>query len=380
MSTAKPLSQTTVVVGMSGGVDSSVTALLLKQQGYRVIAMFMKNWEERDEQGVCQSAEDFKDVVRVCEKLEIPYYSIEFVKEYWDGVFEEFLRDYQAGYTPNPDILCNREIKFKVFLQKAMDLGADFLATGHYARRVEGAEGLELHKGLDNGKDQTYFIYTLNQEILSKVLFPIGDLPKPEVRKLAEAHGLPTHDKKDSTGICFIGERNFPEFLGRYIKGKPGPFKSLAGETVGRHAGVMFYTLGQRRGLALGGEGDRWYVVGKDVANNTVYVERGDDHPALWCDELTATEISWVGKPPVGEGESVRVQARVRYRQPDQACEIFGLAGGRLRVVFDQPQRAVTPRQSVVFYSGTQCLGGAIIERAGASYWEQGRKLEPGQR
>ncbi len=364
----------TVVVGMSGGVDSSVTALLLKEQGYRVIGMFMKNWEETDNSGQCQSEKDYADVARVCETLDIPYYSVNFVEEYKEHVFKHFLEEYKAGHTPNPDILCNREIKFNVFLKKALSLGADYLATGHYARNLLTSEGHQLAKGLDGAKDQTYFLYTISKDILEKVLFPIGHLPKGEVRALAKTHGLSTHNKKDSTGICFIGERDFTQFLGQYLAFKSGPFQHLNGKVVGEHKGVAHYTLGQRRGLGLGGEGECWYVVGKDVEKNIVFVERGDSHPALYADWLTATEASWVhGAPP--SSTPFQCTAKVRYRQADQECTVIVLDEGQLRVNFNEPQRAITPRQSVVFYQGDICLGGAMIEKSGPTYYEQKRPL-----
>jgi tRNA-specific 2-thiouridylase len=363
-------SSTTVVVGMSGGVDSSVAAQLLREQGYRVIGLFMKNWEEKDENGVCTSARDFEDVARVCDKLEIPYYSVEFVKEYWEHVFSHFLVEYEAGYTPNPDILCNREIKFNLFMKKALDeVGGDFLATGHYAR--VGTEH-RLLKGVDPGKDQSYFLYTLKSEILRRVLFPVGELPKSEVRRLATAAGLATATKKDSTGICFIGERNFAKFLSQYVQAKPGKIRSLAGEVLGEHQGVCYYTLGQRKGLRLGGEGDAYFVVAKDPKRNIVFVERGSRHPALYADSLTATEPTWVQGAPVAL--PYRCRAKVRYRQEDQACTIVQ-AGERLHVEFDEPQRAITPRQSIVFYQGDECLGGAMIEAASPSYHELGKAL-----
>jgi tRNA-specific 2-thiouridylase len=367
-------SKTTVVVGMSGGVDSSVTALVLKEQGYQVIGMFMKNWEEKDANGVCRSSFEYEDVVRVCEKIDIPYYSVEFVKEYWDNVFLNFLQEYKAGYTPNPDILCNREIKFNVFLKKAMSIGADYLATGHYAQNQLLNEQHCLLKGRDPGKDQSYFLYTLKKETLGKVLFPVGGIEKPKVRAIAKEYGLSTHSKKDSTGICFIGERKFTQFLSQYLEAQPGKIKTLEGKTVGEHQGVAYYTLGQRKGLGLGGEGDAWYVVSKDPKRNIVYVARGEKHPALYTDFLIATELSWVaGEPPASM--PYRCRAKSRYRQQDQACTIFFLEGGKVRVEFDIPQRAVTPRQSVVFYNGDICLGGGMIESAGPSYYEQNREI-----
>jgi tRNA-uridine 2-sulfurtransferase len=367
----KANSSTTVVVGMSGGVDSSVAAWLLREQGYRVVGLFMKNWEEKDENGVCTSAKDFEDVARVCERLDIPYYGVEFVNEYREHVFSHFLREYEAGYTPNPDILCNREIKFNVFMKKALEeVGGDFLATGHYAQ--VGPDGT-LVKGMDPGKDQSYFLYTLKRSILEKVLFPIGHLPKSEVRRLALEAGLATATKKDSTGICFIGERNFTKFLSQYVHAKPGRIRSLDGTELGAHEGVCYYTLGQRKGLRLGGEGEAYFVVGKDPRQRIVYAERGQEHPALYADTLTATELSWVAgvAPPAG----LRCRAKVRYRQQDQGCEIVRVEGDRLEVRFDYPQRAITPRQSVVFYQGETCLGGAMIEAPGLSYHERGLAL-----
>ena len=365
----------TVVVGMSGGVDSSVAALLLKQQGYRVIGLFMKNWEETDENGVCTSARDYEDVARVCEKLDIPYYSIEFVQEYWDHVFAEFLRAYQAGYTPNPDILCNREIKFNLFFKKALEMGADFLATGHYCQIAERDGRFRLLKAVDANKDQTYFVYTIQSEILSRVLFPIGHLAKPELRAIAEAHGLATAKKKDSTGICFIGERNFRNFLSQYVPSKQGEIRTLSGERVGTHQGTAYYTLGQRKGLGLGGEGEAWFVVAKDAARNILYVERGVMNPALYADELRAEELSWVaGTAPMAPGSSFECTAKARYRQPEQPCSIEW-DGEHLRVRFHVPQRALTPGQSVVFYSGDECLGGGVIRSVGPSYRDQGRAL-----
>ncbi|MBU6375645.1 MAG: tRNA 2-thiouridine(34) synthase MnmA [Bdellovibrionales bacterium] len=366
----------TVVLGMSGGVDSSVAALLLKQQGYRVIGLFMKNWEEKDESGICTATQDYEDVARVCEKLEIPYYSIEFVKEYWDHVFSEFLRAYQAGYTPNPDILCNREIKFNLFFKKAMEMGADYLATGHYCR-IESRDGApRLLKAIDQNKDQTYFVYTIQNSILHKVLFPVGHLTKPELRTLAETHGIPTAQKKDSTGICFIGERNFRKFLSQYVPAKKGEIRTLSGEQVGSHQGVSYYTLGQRKGLGLGGEGEAWFVVAKDALHNILYVERGVMNPALYADELWAGELSWVqGEAPVTAGSTLECTAKARYRQPEQPCSISFDDHGKIRARFHIPQRALTPGQSVVFYQGEECLGGGVIEKVGPSYREQGANL-----
>ncbi|CBW26731.1 tRNA (5-methylaminomethyl-2-thiouridylate)-methyltransferase [Halobacteriovorax marinus SJ] len=382
MSTAKIPNQkksneeTTVIVGMSGGVDSSVCAAVLKEQGYNVIGMFMKNWEEQDENGVCQSSKEYADVISVCEKLDIPYYSVDFVKEYRDNVFQHFLDEYEAGFTPNPDILCNREIKFKVFLNKALELGADYLATGHYCQNILIDGENHLVKGNDPGKDQTYFLYTMKKEKLEHVHFPIGHLPKTEVRKLAEKFDLSTKHKKDSTGICFIGERNFKNFLSNYIQIKPGKFETLSGEEVGEHSGSAYYTIGQRKGLGLGGPGAPWFVVGKDTKRNVVIVERGEDHPALFFDELWADEISWVSGEFKGE-LPLKCKAKIRYRQEDQDCTITKIEDGELHVQFDQAQRAVALRQSIVFYTQVQghavCLGGAMISRAGKSHYEQGQ-------
>lgn len=340
---------------MSGGVDSSVAALLLKEQGYEVIGLFMKNWDEKDLHGQCMSAADYNDVAKVCDQIGIPYYSVNFVKEYWDSVFSHFLEELKLGYTPNPDILCNREIKFKVFLQKALELGADFLATGHYAQVENG----KLMRSVDREKDQTYFLYTLQSKTLEKVLFPIGHLNKKELREIARANKLPTAEKKDSTGICFIGERNFRNFLSQYIGYQKGNFETLDGKVVGEHEGIAYYTIGQRKGLRIGGPGEAWFVVDKDPKHNVVIVEQGTDHPALYSTYLTATEISWVNTPPLRL--PFRCQAKIRYRQPDQECIIEKIEDDKISVYFPTPQRAVTPRQSIVFYEGDICLGGAMI-------------------
>jgi tRNA-specific 2-thiouridylase len=370
----KPNEDTTIIVGMSGGVDSSVCAAVLKEQGYNVIGMFMKNWEEQDENGVCQASKEYDDVIKVCEKLDIPYYSVEFVKEYKDNVFKHFLEEYEAGFTPNPDILCNREIKFKVFLDKALELGADYLATGHYCQNMQLDGERRLVKGNDPGKDQTYFLYTMKSNKLDKVVFPIGHLPKSEVRLLAEKYDLATKNKKDSTGICFIGERNFKNFLSQYIQLKPGKFENLKGEVVGEHSGAAYYTMGQRKGLGLGGPGEPWFVVGKDIDRNVVIVERGEKHPALYCDELWANEISWVGNEFNFE-LPLKCRAKVRYRQVDQECTIQSIEGDSIHVTFDESQRAVTLRQSIVFYKTIEgqnvCLGGAMISKSGQTHYER---------
>ena len=349
----------TVVVGMSGGVDSSVCALLLKQQGFNVIGMFMKNWEETDENGVCTSTPDYEDVIKVCQQLDIPYYSVNFVKEYRELVFTQFLAELAQGHTPNPDILCNREIKFKVFLEKALSLGADYLATGHYCQKSD-EESPQLLKGKDPGKDQSYFLYTLGTAPLKNVLFPIGHLLKTEVRRIAKESGLATSAKKDSTGICFIGKRDFKEFTKGYLGYKPGNFETLSGKIVGKHDGIAFYTIGQRKGMGVGGPGDAWFVVGKDVERNVVFIEQGEDHPSLYKNELCAAELSWVaGHPP--SPLPYLCAAKVRYRQPEQPCIIEKIEEGQAFVRFLEPQRAITPRQSIVFYQGDICLGGGSI-------------------
>lgn len=369
-------SSKTVIVGMSGGVDSSVSALILKKQGYNVVGLFMKNWEELDESGVCQSAKEYQDVIKVCEKLEIPYYSIDFVKEYRDNVFAHFLKEYSEGHTPNPDILCNREIKFKVFFDKAMELGADFLATGHYCRNVFLPEDQKNHlaKGKDAKKDQSYFLYAINENVLSKVLFPVGELEKSEVRRLASEFDLSTKDKKDSTGICFIGERNFKNFLSQYLQAKPGEFKTLNGETVGEHSGSSYYTIGQRKGLGLGGQGEPWFVVDKDHDKNIVYVERGEFHPSLYADNLVANELSFIHFSPE-INKWYEGSAKIRYRQTDQPCRFRVNESHELEVEFTEPQRAITIRQSVVLYQGEICLGGGMIKSRGPTYFERGLSL-----
>ncbi len=353
-----------IVVGMSGGVDSSVVAKLLKDQGHEVIGLFMKNWDELDENGQCSSDKDFQDVVSVCEKIDIPYYAIDFVEEYRSQVFEHFLNEYKNGHTPNPDILCNKEIKFKVFFQEAKKMGADYLATGHYARVIHRNHQFEMHKGLDPLKDQSYFLYGIDQNVLNQVLFPLGELNKSEVRQLAKKFDLATKDKKDSTGICFIGERNFKKFLGNYLQINPGPMRTLEGIEVGTHDGVQFYTIGQRKGLGLGGEGAPWFVVGKDIKSNTIFVERGEDHPALYSQELWATDLNWLSSD-IPTNQWIQAMGKVRYRSPDKPCKFFLSNDGVLHVVFQNPERAVTLRQSIVLYHQDQCLGGGIISKIG---------------
>jgi tRNA-specific 2-thiouridylase len=353
-----------IIVGLSGGVDSSVTTLLLKEQGYHVEALFMKNWEEDDDAEYCAAAVDLKDAESVAQTLGVELHQVNFSAEYWDRVFEHFLAEYKAGRTPNPDILCNKEIKFKAFLEHAQRLGADHIATGHYVRRDIVDDHYRLLKGRDPDKDQSYFLYTLGQNQLRHALFPVGELNKSEVRELAERHQLITHNKKDSTGICFIGERKFREFLSRYLPAQPGDIKTPEGETIGSHSGLMYYTLGQRQGLGIGGVAgypdEPWFVVGKSLQHNVLIAAQGHDHPLLFCRTLEASQLHWVsGEPPI---VPYTCRAKVRYRQQDQACTITQLAGGSCTVEFDEAQRAVTAGQSVVFYDGDVCLGGGIIE------------------
>lgn len=361
----KSNSETRVVVGMSGGVDSSVTALLLKQQGYDVIGIFMKNWDDTDEFGNCTAEDDAEDVRRVCEQIDIPYYTVNFEKEYYDKVFAYFLEEYKCGRTPNPDVMCNREIKFGEFLNKALSLGAEYVATGHYARVIQEDGLYKLLRGVDNNKDQTYFLNALNQNQLSKAMFPIGHLPKPEVRRIAEEAGLYTAKKKDSTGVCFIGERNFREFLSNYLPAKSGEMIDIeTGEVKGRHDGLMYYTLGQRQGLGIGGSGngEPWFVAEKDLEKNILYVVQGDKHYSLYSSALTASSVNWIaGSDKLPQGP-FKCTAKFRYRQPDQGVTLTAQEDGTLFVEFDQPQKAITPGQAVVFYDGEQCLGGGTIE------------------
>jgi tRNA-uridine 2-sulfurtransferase len=350
-----------VVVGMSGGVDSSVAALLLKQQGYDVVGIFMKNWDDTDEFGVCTATEDFDDVVRVCNQLDIPYYSVNFEKQYWDKVFSYFLDEYKAGRTPNPDVMCNKEIKFKAFLDYALDLGADYLATGHYAQVRENNGKYEMLRGVDSNKDQTYFLNQLTSDVLEKVMFPLGHLPKSEVREIAKENNLATATKKDSTGICFIGERNFKQFLSEYLPAQPGLMQTLDGEVKGKHDGLMYYTIGQRQGLGIGGSGDPWFVVGKNLKDNILYVEQGFSNDSLYSDELIATDLNWINPEEVKETFSCT--AKFRYRQEDSGVTVKKLEDGNVRVIFDESQRAITPGQAVVFYDGEVCLGGGTIDK-----------------
>ncbi len=356
-----------VIVGMSGGVDSSVSALLLMEQGYRVEGLFMKNWEEDDGTEYCTAKEDFADAQSVADTLGIKLHGANFAAEYWDNVFEHFLDEYRAGRTPNPDILCNREIKFKAFLDYAVMLGTDYIATGHYTRRGEDKGKATLMKGLDNNKDQSYFLHAVGHNELEKTLFPVGEIAKPAVRALAEQHDLVTHDKKDSTGICFIGERRFKDFLQQYLPAQAGEIVSLEGEYLGQHQGLMYHTIGQRQGLGIGGKANHgdapWYVVDKDLARNVLLVAQGNEHPALFKSTLHTGEMFWVSNETATT--PLRCRAKTRYRQPDQECTVHAEDTG-FRVEFDVPQRAITPGQSVVFYEGEVCLGGGVIERAAA--------------
>jgi tRNA-specific 2-thiouridylase len=361
-----PPSHPRVIVGLSGGVDSSVAALLLLEQGYHVEGLFMKNWEEDDTDEHCAAAEDLADAQSVAAGLGIPLHTVNFSAEYWDRVFEHFLSEYRAGRTPNPDVLCNKEIKFRAFLDYALERGADAIATGHYARIGHEGDHWQLLKGHDPDKDQSYFLYMLGQSQLARSMFPLGELAKTEVRRIAADRGLVTHDKKDSTGICFIGERRFKAFLSRYLPARPGEMRTPEGELIGSHDGLMYYTLGQRQGLGIGGRagsGDApWYVVGKDLDRNVLLVAQGHDHPLLFKRVLLASQVHWVeGAPPP---LPLRCRAKSRYRQADQACIIEASSDNHCRVVFDQPQRAITPGQAVVFYLGERCLGGGTIDSA----------------
>lgn len=355
-----------IIVGMSGGVDSSVTALTLLEQGHKVTGLFMKNWEEDDGTEYCTAMEDLADAQQVADTLGIELKTVNFAAEYWDQVFEVFLSEFKAGRTPNPDILCNKHIKFKAFLDYALeDLGAEYIATGHYARVRERDGEFQLLKGLDPNKEQSYFLYAMGQKALSKTLFPIGHLHKSEIRAMADKAGFANSRKKDSTGICFIGERKFKEFLERYLPHQPGEMRTPEGKLIGKHHGLMYYTLGQRQGLGIGGVKDTpdepWFVLDKDLDNNVLIVGQGHDHPLLLHNTLEAGQLDWCGSQPLTA--TLRCAAKTRYRQPDQACVVEPIDGGsRVKVRFDQAQRAITPGQSVVFYLGEVCLGGGIIE------------------
>ncbi|MBO0437392.1 tRNA 2-thiouridine(34) synthase MnmA [Vagococcus fluvialis] len=357
-----------VVVGMSGGVDSSVTALLLKEQGYDVVGVFMKNWDDTDENGVCTATEDYKDVAKVANQIGVPYYSVNFEKEYWDRVFEYFLAEYRLGRTPNPDVMCNKEIKFKAFLDYAMQLGADYVATGHYAQVKRDEDGtVHMLRGVDNNKDQTYFLSQLSQEQLAKTMFPLGHMEKSEVREIAKKAKLATAQKKDSTGVCFIGEKNFKEFLGKYLPAQPGKMVTLDGQVKGDHAGLMYYTIGQRQGLGIGGgQGDNsepWFVVGKELETNTLLVGQGFHHEHLYATSLEASEVHFTVDTPMPK--EFKCTAKFRYRQQDTGVTvILNDDQTKATVIFDEPVRAITPGQAVVFYNGDECLGGGLIDAA----------------
>ena len=349
-----------VVVGMSGGVDSSVAAYLMKQQGHEVLGVFMNNWEEKDDRGVCTSQKDWDDVRRVCDVIDIPYYSVNFAREYKERVFAHFLEEYQKCRTPNPDVLCNREIKFNVFLNFAETLGAEKLVTGHFANLGRQGDKVTLLRAKDENKDQTYFLYMLGQRALSRACFPVGGLLKSEVREIARKQGLPTSEKKDSTGVCFIGERDFRAFLKTYLPAQGGDMVDESGRVVGHHEGLMYYTLGQRRGLGIGGggNGQRWFVIEKDVKHNRLIVSQGEDD-RLYTPRAEASEATWIsGEAP---GAEIECMVRLRHRQPLQKCRIQ-ISGEKVHMEFDRPQRAVTPGQSAVFYQGDVCLGGAIVD------------------
>lgn len=359
--------QKKVIIGLSGGVDSAVAAKVLLDQGWQVEAVFMKNWDEDDTEEYCSAAVDLEDAQAVADMLGIKLHKVNFAAEYWDNVFEYFLDEYRAGRTPNPDVLCNREIKFKAFLDYALELGADYIATGHYARKMELADGsVALCLSDDAGKDQTYFLYMLNQHQLSHALFPLSDLPKEEVRRIATDSNFPNHAKKDSTGICFIGERKFSDFLSRFLKAEPGPMRSPEGDHIGEHNGLIYYTLGQRKGLGIGGRAGTdeipWFVVEKDLDNNVLLVAQGHDHPLLLKQSLDASQLHWVSER-APSGLTLDCHARIRHRQPLQKCQITSIQGDSCQVRFADKQRAVTPGQSIVFYSDDVCLGGGIIEQ-----------------
>lgn len=344
------MSKRIVAVGLSGGVDSAVSAYLLKNQGCEVFGLFMRNWDDDE---TCPAEKDFADVQKVCQILDIPYYTVDFCQDYWDRVFKEFLDRLKEGVTPNPDVLCNREIKFKALYDRAKTLGATHLATGHYCQTFKG----ELLRGLDPIKDQSYFLYMVKSKVLKEVLFPLGGMEKSAVRKIAEKAGLPVHDKRDSTGICFIGKRPFREFIKKYIPMKPGQFIDTEGKVLGQHEGAFYYTIGQRKGLGIGGPGEAWFVVDKDIDTNRVTLAQGENHKALFHTALEASELTWVDKAP---SLPFSCTAKVRYRQDDVPCTLTATKSG-VHVVFKEPMRAITPGQSVVFYQDRVCLGGGII-------------------
>ncbi len=368
------MSKKKIIVGMSGGVDSSVAALLLLEQGYQVEGLFMKNWEEDDDEDYCAATEDLKDASDVCKTLNIKLHTINFSGEYWDRVFQHFLDEYSAGRTPNPDVLCNKEIKFRAFLEHAQTLGAEKIATGHYARTTQLGNKTLLLRGLDKNKDQSYFLHALNQYQLSHAMFPIGEYDKSDIRELAKNNDLITHNKKDSTGICFIGERRFSTFLEKYLPAKPGRIISVDGDDVGTHNGLMYYTLGQRKGLGIGGLKDSdeepWYVVEKDLLNNILKVVQGHNHPSMFHHTLIANQVNWItstepdsmDKNTNKGSENFKLTAKIRYRQNDQNCQLVKIDNDHYKVKFIEKQRAITPGQSVVFYKDDICLGGGVIE------------------
>ncbi len=353
-----------VILGMSGGVDSSVSALLLKEQGYDVVGLFMKNWDEKDEGGVCTATEDYLDVGRVASQLDIPYYTINFEKEYWDRVFTYFLKEYHAGRTPNPDVMCNTEIKFNAFLDYALKLEGDYIAMGHYARVEKRGDKFYLLRGVDHNKDQTYFLSRIGQRALSRTIFPIGALPKSRVREIAQANHLATANKKDSTGICFIGERDFDLFLDKYLLAKKGEIRSVDGQLLGEHSGLIHYTYGQRRGIGIGGvgTGEPWFVVGKGLKENILYVAQGDKHESLFTKSLIADEMIWTLDEP--SELPLKCTAKFRYRQEDIPVTVTDAGEGKLKITYDYPVKAITPGQVAVLYNGEICLGGAIIQSA----------------
>jgi tRNA-specific 2-thiouridylase len=362
-------SLTRVIVGLSGGVDSSVAALLLKQQGYQVEGLFMKNWEADDNDSYCAATQDLTDARAVCDRLGIPLHTANFSRAYWDNVFQHFLNEYATGRTPNPDILCNKEIKFKAFLDHALQQGADYIATGHYVRCLSQANHHLLYKSVDGNKDQSYFLYTLNQQQLSHCLFPVGEFTKPKIRTLAAQAGFLNHAKKDSTGICFIGERNFKQFLQEYLLPRPGNIETSEGEIIGQHDGLMYYTLGQRKGLKIGGQKHKpeapWYVAAKDLTRNTLIITQQRNHSLLLSNELTCDKMHWVVSSP--PAMPLHCAAKIRYRQADQSCTVIPITKNHYRVLFDEPQWAITPGQSVVFYQGDICLGGGCVVAASAN-------------
>jgi tRNA-specific 2-thiouridylase len=353
-----------VILGLSGGVDSAVAALLLKNQGADVQALHMTNWDDQD--GYCTAAEDLQDARRICEQLDIPLHHVNFAREYRDRVFQHFLQEYREGRTPNPDVLCNREIKFGVFREYAHRLGGSWLATGHYAQTGLDDDTAQLLKAADQSKDQSYFLHAVSAEALAETQFPLGGLQKGEVRDIARNHGLSVHDKKDSTGICFIGERPFRDFLSTYLPAQPGPMISVDGKTLGEHQGLMYYTIGQRQGLGLGGRrdagGEPWYVAGKDLPRNSLIVVQGE-HELLYGDAISVNDVSWIGAAPkiLAAGQALKCNCKIRYRQQDQACTVTGSDAGALEVSFATAQRAIAPGQYAVFYQGDRCLGGGVI-------------------